>query len=91
MNFTLRNAFDAWTHYINNVRDNTGVQDPALYTVDCGIDHLDRNDNVIKTYNFRSCFPSSVEGNALGFGSNDELEKFNVTLEYTYWDSPDLA
>jgi hypothetical protein len=91
INFTLKNAFDSWSHYINNVRDNTGVQDPALYSADMSVDHLDRNDNVIKTYNFIACFPSSVDGIQLSFGSNDELERFNVTLEYLNFDSPDLV
>lgn len=88
--FTLRNAFEAWTHYINNVRDNTGVQNPNLYSVDMGVDHLDRNDNVIKTYNFIGAFPVSVDPINLGFGENDSLEKFTVTIEYINWDSPDL-
>ncbi len=90
-NFTIRNAFEAWMHYINNVRDNTGVSNPLLYSVDMGIDHLDRNDNVIKTYNFRSAFPVNVDPINVNFGDNDNLERFNVTVEYVNWDSPDLT
>jgi hypothetical protein len=88
--FTIRNAFESWVHQINNVRDNTGIQDPALYSVDMGIDHLDRNDNVIKTYNFIGAFPVTVDAIQLGFGNNDQLETFSVTVEYVNWDTPDL-
>lgn len=91
INFTIRNAFESWLHYVNNVRDNTGVQDPALYSVDMSVNHLDRNDNIIKTYLFRSSFPVTVDPINLSFGDNDNLEKFNVTVEYVNWDTPDLA
>jgi hypothetical protein len=90
INFTIRNAFEKWIHYVNNVRDNSGVQDPRLYSVDMGVDHLDRNDNVIKTYDFRGAFPVNLDRIALAFGDNDNLERFNVTLEYVSWDTPDL-
>ena len=89
--FTIKNAFETWMHYINNVRDNTGVQDPNLYSVDMGIDHLDRNDNVIKAYQFRSAFPVNVDPINLSFGENDSLERFSVTLDYVSFDSPDLS
>jgi hypothetical protein len=89
--FTIRNAFEAWMHYANNVRDNTGVTNPLLYSVDMGVDHLDRNDNVIKTYEFRSAFPVYVDPINLQFGDNDNLERFNVTIEYVNWDTPDLS
>lgn len=88
--FSIRNAFEIWMHYANNVRDNTGVTDPNLYTVDMGVDHLDRNDNVIKTYQFRGTFPVNVDPINLNFGDNDNLERFNVTVEYLSWDNPDL-
>ena len=89
--FTIRNAFEKWIHYVNNVRDNTGVQDPHLYSVDMGIDHLDRNDNVIKSYTFTGAFPVTVDAIQLGFGNNDQLETFGVTIEYIHWDSTDLT
>ena len=89
--FTIRNAFESWMHYANNVRDNTGVTNPSLYSVDMGIDHLDRNDNIIKTYQFRSAFPVNIDPINLNFGDNDNLERFSVTVEYVSWDSPDLT
>lgn len=91
VNFLMRNTFESWMHYINNVRDNTGVQDPHLYSTDMGIDQLDRNDNVIKSYQFRSAFPVVVDPINLNFGDNDSLERFNVTLEYVSWDSVNLT
>ncbi len=91
VNFTLRNAFEQWSHYINNVRDNTGVTQPQLYSTDMSIDHLDRNDNIVKTYQFYSAWPVSVDPIQLNFGDNDNLERFNVTLEYINFDSPTLS
>ncbi len=90
-NFTLKNAFEEWMHLANNVRDNTGITDPTLYEVQMGVDHLDRNENVIKTYEFYGAFPVQVDPINLNFGDNDQLERFNVTIEYTNYDSPDLS
>ena len=89
--FLIRNTFESWMHYINNVRDNTGVLNPNLYSVDMAVDHLDRNDIVIKTYQFRSAFPVNIDPINLNFGDNDQLQRFSVTMEYVSWDTPDLS
>ncbi len=89
--FTLRNALESWSHYINNVRDNTGVIDPNLYSVTLSVDHLDRNDNVLKTYELVGAWPVQVDPINLQFGDNDSLERFSATFEYINYDSPDLS
>ena len=89
--FKMRNAFENWSHYVNNFRDNTGTLNLASYAVDMSVDHLDRNDQLIKTYSFRSAWPISVDPIQLSFGDNDQLERFSVTFEYVSFDTPELA
>ena len=45
------------------------------------VDHLDRDGNSIKQYQLRGAFPTSLDGIALSYGTNDAIEDFGVTLD----------
>jgi hypothetical protein len=42
---------------------------------------------VLKTYNFRGCFPTSVSPIDVSYGANDEIERFSVDFQVQYWES----
>ena len=46
------------------------------YEADLIVDQLDRDETVLKRYNFRGCFPTSVSAIDLAYGTNDEIERF---------------
>ena len=85
--FKLYRAFERWMNGINNITDNEGLTDPNDYQVDGFIDHLDRDGNSIKQYQLRGCFPTSLDGIALSYGTNDAIEDFGVTLDYQYFET----
>ena len=85
--FKIYRAFERWMNGINNITDNEGLTDPNDYQVDGFIDHLDRDDNSIKQYQLRGCFPTSLDGIALSYGTNDAIEDFGVTLDYQYFET----
>ena len=86
-NFKIYRAFERWMNGINNITDNEGLTDPNDYQVDGFIDHLDRDGNSIKQYQLRGCFPTSLDGIALSYGTNDAIEDFGVTLAYQYFET----
>jgi len=86
-NFKLYKAFERWMNGINNMTDNEGLTNPNDYQVDGFVDHLDRDGNSIKQYQLRGCFPTSLDGIALSYGTNDAIEDFNITLEYQYFET----
>jgi len=86
-NFRLRDAFERWQNGINNMTDNEGLTNPADYQVDAFVDHLDRNGNTIKPYTLRGLFPTDIGAIGLSYDTTDEIETFEVTFEYQYFET----
>jgi len=86
-NFRLKNAFERWQNGINNMTDNEGLTNPVDYQVDAFIDHLDRNGNTIKSYTLRGAFPTSIGAIGLDYETVDQIETFEVSFSYQYFES----
>ena len=86
-NFRLRNAFERWQNGINNMSDNEGLTNPVDYQVDAFLDHLDRNGNTIKSYTLRGVYPTNIMGIPLDYEEQGNIEQFEVTLEYQFFDA----
>ena len=89
--FAIRDAFEQWSNAMNDVRENTGLTNPLSYTTDMLIEHLDRNDNVIKSYRIDDAWPVSVSEIGLDFGQNDVIEEFTVEISYSFWETTTSA
>jgi hypothetical protein len=86
-NFKLRDAFERWQNGINNMSDNEGLTNPVDYQVDAFLDHLDRNGNTIKSYTLRGVYPTGIAGIPLDYEEAGAIEKFEVNLEYQFFDA----
>ena len=86
-NFKLRDAFERWQNGINNMSDNEGLTNPVDYQVDAFLDHLDRNGNTIKSYTLRGVYPTGIAGIPLDYEEQGNIEQFEVTLEYQFFDA----
>lgn len=85
--FEVRDAMERWMNGINAHSANTGLVNPADYQVDLVVEQLDRDESVIKRYNFRGAYPITVAEIALTYDQAGEVETFDVTFEYQYWES----
>lgn len=85
--FSVRDAMERWMNGINAHAANTGLSNPVDYEADLSVDQLDRNGDVLKTYNFRGCFPVNVGEIALSYETNDVVEEFTVEFAIQYWES----
>lgn len=85
--FRIRNAMERWMNGINAHSANTGLTAPVDYEADLIIEQLDRDESVLKTYNFRGCFPTAISPIDLAYGTNDEIERFTVEFQVQYWES----
>ena len=74
---------------MNNNATNTGILTPAQYQADLVIEHLDRNDKVLRggTYTLRGAFPIQMSEIALQYAQNDVIEEFTVTFQYQHYDN----
>jgi len=85
--FAIRDALEIWQNGINNVVTNRGRQFPAEYLVDLRIDHLDRNDDVLKSYLIKDAYPTNIGEIALDFGTNDAIAEFTCEFTYQFFES----
>lgn len=85
--FKVRDSMERWMNGINAHRANTGISTPVDYQADLVVEQLDRDESVLKTYNFRGCFPTNVQPIDLSYASNDEIERFTVEFQVQYWES----
>ena len=85
--FKVRNAMERWMNGINAHKANTGISTPVDYQADLVVEQLDRDESVLKTYNFRGCFPTNVAPIDLNYATNDEIERFAVEFQVQYWES----
>ena len=85
--FSVRDSLERWMNGINSHAANTGLSNPVDYEADLSVDQLDRNGDVLKTYNFRGCFPVNVGEIALSYETNDVVEEFTVEFAIQYWES----
>ena len=85
--FKIYRAVERWLNGINNMSDNEGISNPADYQVDAFVDHLDRNGSTLKSWTFRGLFPTALPGIALNYGTNNDVETFDVTWRYQYFET----
>jgi len=85
--FNVRDAMERWMNGINAHAANTGLTNPVDYQADLVVDQLDRDESVIKTYNFRGCFPVNVSEIDVNYETVDTVEEFTVEFAIQYWES----
>lgn len=85
--FIIRDSFERWMNGINAHSANTGLTNPVDYQADLLVDQLDRDESVIKRYTFRGAFPTTVGPITLDYDQRDQIETFDVTFSYQYWES----
>ena len=85
--FVVRDSMERWMNGINAHSANTGLVAPADYSADLVVEQLDRDETVLKRYNFRGCFPTNISAIDLAYETNDVIEEFTVEFQVQYWES----
>ena len=85
--FMIRNAMELWMNGNNHLANNTGVINPSEYQADLTVEQLDRDDAVLKSYIFKSAWPTSLSAIDLTSDVADAIEEFEVTWRYQHFDA----
>ena len=85
--FMIRNAMERWQNGINDYANNTGVTSPADYQTDLFIEQLDADDTILKTYIFRSAWPTTIGPIELSSATADAIETFDVTWRFQHFEA----
>ena len=81
--FMVRNAMERWMNGINDLDENTGLANVADYTAQLTVEQLDRDDNILKSYVLKNCWPTTVTPIELSYDTVSDIETFDVTWRYT--------
>ena len=84
--FMIRNAMERWHNGINDFANNTGVVNSADYQTDLFVEQLDRDDTILKTYIFRSAYPTTIAAIELTTDEATAIEEFEVTWRYQHFE-----
>ena len=85
--FMIRNAMERWSNGINDLAAVTGVISPADYQTDLIVEHLDRDDTILKSYIFRSAWPTTISAIELTNEAADAMETFELTWRYQHFEA----
>ena len=85
--FIIRDSMERWMNGMNAHSANTGLTNVVDYEADLLVDQLDKDGSIIKTYNFRGCFPTAVSPIDLSYASESEIERFTVEFQVQYWEA----
>lgn len=87
--YVTREAFEAWHQLINSRVDNlreTATANPNLYKTSAVVTQYGKTGNVLRRYTFQGLWPSEVGPIELAWSAQDQLEQFNVTFQYDWFD-----
>ena len=91
--FQIRDAMEKWSNSINDLQTAQGSIDPAVYQRSADVKQLSREgsnpgdpEKVLRTYNFEGIYPNTVSSIPLDFGATDQIEEFQVTFNYLFYE-----
>ena len=103
IDFDIRNSFERWMNLMNKHEDNAGLTDPTEYQkniivrqlgksqVGGNMSTIDETIPVLKEYQFRGVFPTTVSSIDLSYENTDAIEEFTVELQYQWFDALDSS
>lgn len=88
--FKLRDVFEQWSNalngHFNNLRNPAALEAPG-YSVNATVIQYGKVGDSIKEYDMIGVWPSSVSPQDLAWDANDQIEEFQVTLQYQWWEA----
>ena len=92
-NFQIRDAMERWSDFINDVQTAQGSVDPESYQKNAFVKQLSRAGSsasqkveILREYKFTGIYPSVVSSIPLDYGATDQIEEFQVTFNYLFWE-----
>jgi hypothetical protein len=87
--FLIRNAMEQWSNTINSLQGNLrgfGAASPLLYKAQAQVVQYSKTGLPLRTYQFNGIFPTEISAIDLDWNSTDQIETFQVTFQYDWWE-----
>ena len=91
--FQIRDAMEKWSNSINDLQTAQGTINPEVYQKSALVKQLSREganpgdpEKILRTYNFEGIYPNTVSSIPLDFGATDQIQEFQVTFNYLFYE-----
>ena len=91
--FLIRDAMERWSNSINDLQTAQGIVDPELYQTSADVKQLSRlgdgpgdTEPILRQYRFEGIYPNVISSIPLDFGATDQIEEFQVTFNYLFYE-----
>ena len=91
--FQIRDAMEKWSNSINDLQTAQGTINPEVYQRSALVKQLSREgsapgdpEKTLRTYKFEGIYPNTVSSIPLDFGATDQIEEFQVTFNYLFYE-----
>ena len=93
VDFGIRDAMEKWSNSINDLQTAQGTTNPEVYQRSAFVKQLSREgsapgdpEKTLRTYKFEGIYPNTVSSIPLDFGATDQIEEFQVTFNYLFYE-----
>ena len=91
--FLIRDAMEKWSNSINDIQTAQGTIDPEVYQKSARVFQKSREgvkpgdtERDLRIYKFEGIYPNTVSSIPLDFGATDQIEEFQVTFNYLFYE-----
>ena len=91
--FLIRDAMERWSNSINDLQTAQGTINPEVYQRSADVKQLSREgsnpgdpEKLLRQYKFEGIYPNTVSPIPLDFGATDQIEEFQVTFNYLFYE-----
>ena len=91
--FAIRDAMEKWSNFINDIQTAQGQIDPEAYQKSARVFQKSRlgegpgdTEKDLRIYKFEGIYPNVVSSIPLDFGATDQIEEFQVTFNYLFYE-----
>ena len=91
--FAIRDAMERWSNSINDIQTAQGTINPEDYQKSARVFQKSREgsgpsdtEKDLRIYKFEGIYPNVVSSIPLDFGATDQIEEFQVTFNYLFYE-----
>ena len=91
--FLIRDAMEKWSNSINDIQTAQGTINPEVYQKSARVFQKSREgvgpsdtEKDLRIYKFEGIYPNVVSSIPLDFGATDQIEEFQVTFNYLFYE-----
>lgn len=87
--FKIRHGMELWHNQINSLVSNlnkNSSSSPNQYKTQALVTQFGKTGNVLRRYKFTGLFPVNISSIDLDWEANDQIENFNVTFAYDWYE-----